>query len=67
MRGKWRGVNAAGYKSGKMRHVYHQNRVAGVGDFSKLLKINDPGISRVTRDDQFRLLALRDAEDFIII
>ena len=56
---------AAGDQASEVCHIHHQFGPDIVGDLSKSSKIDDAGIGRTTRHDQFRLMLAGEALDLI--
>ncbi len=59
------GMHAARDETGEMRHVDHEKSADGIGDLAKAREIDEARIGRAARDDQFRLVGLRQRLDFV--
>lgn len=64
---KGRRIDTRSDQAGIVSHVDHQKRADRMGNFSKTLEIDLKRIGRSASDDEFRLIFLGKAFDFVIV
>ena len=60
-------VRTAGDETRDVRHVDHEKCAVLVGDVRETLKVDGAGIGRRARDDELRLVELRQTRDLVIV